>query len=299
MIKEFALDPTLLLHWAKSPRDYHEFLREYGCGTPRLISSFPKKKFSKLRSYLIEKSDCLENETEKLRYVEMVQALAEGLVCRSCEVSSTNDWYDLVQAENQLNPFDTILSSKKINIDSAISLEDMYDSTLWNLPSQLNIKRTQEEFLNNLDSFVKTTTEHLVFVDAFCYQSMAIDIIAKLVNKLEHRKSKELIPKVLIFYRSNQNSKSVHLVKEKILEKINTGLEIDLKVTELQPLAGQDAFHNRYILNDCGGVLFPYGFDLSDEDCETDEAILLSKENYNKRWSQFVENLGFHVANQA
>lgn len=299
MIKEFALDPTLLLHWAKSTRDYHEFFREYGRGTPRLISSFPKKKFSKLRSYLIEKSDCLENESAKLRYIEMVQALADGLVCRSCEASVTNDWYDLVQIENQLNPFDAILSSHKINLDSAVSLDDMYDSVLWNLPFQLNIKRTQEEFLNHLDSFVKTTKEYLVFVDAFCYQSRAIDIIAKLINKLEQRKSKEVIPKVLIFYRENQNSKNVHYVKENILAKIKPELEIDLIVSELQPSAGQDAFHNRYILNDCGGILLPYGFDLSDEDCETDEAIILSKENYNKRWGQFVDNLSFNLVNQA
>jgi len=299
MIKEFALDPALLLHWAKTERDYREFFREYGRGTPRLISSFPKTKFSKLRSYLIKRSECLENERAKMRYIEMVEALAEGLVCRTCDTSSANSWYDSVQIENQFNPFDAILSSDKINLDSAVSLDDMYDSKLWNLPFQLNIKRTQNDILNHLDSFVKTTKESLVFVDAFCYQSRAIDIISKLINKLEQRKSKEVIPKVLIFYRENRNSKGVHYIKESILAKIKSDLEIDLIVSELRPSPGHDAFHNRYILNDCGGVLLPYGFDLSDEDCETDEAIILSKENYNKRWGQFVENLSFNLVNQA
>ena len=268
MIKEFALDPALLLHWAKTERDYREFFREYGRGTPRLISSFPKTKFSKLRSYLIKRSEYLENERAKMRYIEMVEALAEGLVCRTCDTSSANSWYDSVQIENQFNPFDTILSSDKINLDSAVSLDDMYDSKLWNLPFQLNIKRTQDDILNHLDSFVKTTKEYLVFVDAFCYQSRAIDIISKLINKLEKRKSKEVIPKVLVFYRENRNSKGVHYIKESILAKIKSDLEIDLIISELRPSPGHDAFHNRYILNDCGGVLLPYGFDLSDEDCE-------------------------------
>jgi len=299
MIKEFALDPALLLHWAKTERDYREFFREYGRGTPRLISSFPKTKFSKLRSYLIKRSEYLENERAKMRYIEMVEALAEGLVCRTCDTSSANSWYDSVQIENQFNPFDTILSSDKINLDSAVSLDDMYDSKLWNLPFQLNIKRTQDDILSHLDSFVKTTKEYLVFVDAFCYQSRAIDIISKLINKLEKRKSKEVIPKVLVFYRENRNSKGVHYIKESILAKIKSDLEIDLIVSELRPSPGHDVFHNRYILNDCGGVLLPYGFDLSDEDCETDEAIILSKENYNKRWGQFVESLSFELVDQA
>lgn len=298
MIKEFALDPTLLLHWAKSERDFREFFREYGRGTPRHISSFPKKKFSKLRSYLIEKIDSLESEHEKLRYTEMVQALAEGLACRSCEILTTSTWVDLVQIENNINPFDTILSSSEINLESALTLDDMYSSELWNLPSQLNIKRTQEDFLNHLESFVKTTTNNLVFIDAFCYQNRALELISNLINQLEQRKLKENTINVKIFYRENTNSKDVHYVKSKILANIKSKLNIDIQVTELRSSSGQDVFHNRYILNDCGGILLPYGFDLSDEECETDEAIILSKENYDKRWRQFIENLSFEVVNQ-
>ncbi len=44
MIYEYALDPAVLSTWASNERDYAEFLREYGLGTPRIISSFPKKK---------------------------------------------------------------------------------------------------------------------------------------------------------------------------------------------------------------------------------------------------------------
>ena len=92
----------------------------------------------------MERVDSLENEKAKSRYVEMVQALADGLVCRSCDTSSAQSWFDSVQIENQINPFDTILASFKIDLASAVSLENMYDLQLWNLPSQLNIKRTQE-----------------------------------------------------------------------------------------------------------------------------------------------------------
>lgn len=298
MIKEFALDPALLLHWAKSERDFREFFREYGRGTPRHISSFPKKKFSKLRSYLIEKIDSLENEHAKLRYTEMVQALADGLACRSCDIPTTSNWVDLVQSENQIEPFDTILSSSEINLESALTLDNMYSSELWNIPFQLNIKRTQEDFLKHLDSFVKTTSNNLVFIDAFCYQNRSLDLISKLINQLEQRKLKENTVKVQIFYRENTNSKDVHHVKNKILANIKPKLNIDIQVNELRSSSGQDVFHNRYILNDCGGILLPYGFDLSDEECETDEAIILSKENYDKRWRQFIENPSFEVVNQ-
>ena len=51
MIYEYALEPAVLTSWASNDRDYAEFLREYGLGTPRIVSSFPKKGcFSSLQS---------------------------------------------------------------------------------------------------------------------------------------------------------------------------------------------------------------------------------------------------------
>lgn len=54
MIYEYALEPAVLTLWASNNRDYAEFLREYGRGTPRIASSFPMKKATKLRSYLMQ-----------------------------------------------------------------------------------------------------------------------------------------------------------------------------------------------------------------------------------------------------
>lgn len=44
MINEVAIDPEFLLEWSKDRGKSKEFLNNYGLGTRRIVSSFPKNK---------------------------------------------------------------------------------------------------------------------------------------------------------------------------------------------------------------------------------------------------------------
>lgn len=77
MIHEYAIEPNVILTWASNGRDYAEFFREYGLGTPRIISNFPKSKPAKFRSYLLKHCPANSESLQVQRYIEIVQKIAE------------------------------------------------------------------------------------------------------------------------------------------------------------------------------------------------------------------------------
>lgn len=139
MIHEYAIEPGVLSAWAENTRDYTEFLREYGLGTPRIISSFPRQKANKLRSYFLQNAPADEQSQKWRRYMEMVNKLVETLVLREVEANQGNDWNDHAKAENARVPFSVIISSEPLGVDESITPATMYEpGSRWNHHDQLD-----------------------------------------------------------------------------------------------------------------------------------------------------------------
>jgi hypothetical protein len=54
---------------------------------------------------------------------------------------------------------------------------------------------------------------------------------------------------------------------------------------------GGDLLHNRYVLTDLGGVTLGVGLDVGKEG-ETDDLLLLPRDQYVRRWDQYARNDG-------
>lgn len=302
MIYEFALDPELLLKWAESRRDYREYFREYGSGTPRIFSSFPRQKFTKLRSYLLKKLDDSHSIEVKQRYTEMVIELEKALICREIEnLTADTDWHSLVKSENDRNPFDAILSSKVVDTERILIQETMYDSTLWDKQDRLSPQRTEESFLQDFGNFILLTSSELVIVDPYCWKEKSINLISNFLNLISRKRVNQLKPKVSVFFSNvGQRRSTTNYVKGKIIEGLVDSLKsIELMVYELEELPDSDVFHNRCIFNEYCGICVPHGFDLSGNVKHTDDVFILSHDQYVKKRNQFIDNLGFNIITQA
>lgn len=126
MIYEYALDPEILSVWASNDRGYAEFFREYGLGTPRVFSSFPKQKPRKLLRYLHEKNPVDPQLLQGQRYTEMVEALSDVLILRECPNLQGQQWREMTAAENDRCPFGIVLSAAELTTDRNITPENMY-----------------------------------------------------------------------------------------------------------------------------------------------------------------------------
>ncbi|MBE4464286.1 hypothetical protein HJ014_06130 [Vibrio parahaemolyticus] len=308
MIYEYALEPTVLLAWASNDRDYAEFLREYGLGTSRLISSFPKKKASKLRSYLLQRSPLDEQSIAGLRYTEMVTTLVESIVLRDVSDPLLELWSESVIAENNRVPFDVILSSEPIDSDINITPESMYAvGSVWNHSDQINIHRTNEGFFAAIANVVRLASKDIIIIDPYGYTDKATSFLSYMLNQLHRRRIRNELPKISLFYKERRGSQSggtgspaAEHVKGQIVQGLTfDASQIELYVTELKDIEGNDVFHNRCILTELGGVITGHGIGVSGEDAHTDEAILMNSDTYNKNWTQFVEQCCFEVVSKA
>lgn len=308
MIYEYALEPALLSSWASNDRDYAEFLREYGLGTPRIVSSFPKKKASKLRSYLLQHSLQDAQSLAGQRYTEMVLKVVESIVVRDTQVQNADEWVEAAIVENRRAPFDVILSSNEIREGSNITPASMYSqASIWNHPDQVSVLRTNEGLLGAFLNLARLSDEKVVIVDPFGWTVEAINFIQYMLRSITNSRVSEGLPAIVLFYKekrgsgnSGNGSPSASHVRQQIFQGL-TGdiLNLQIEVVELRETLNQDVFHNRCILTEHGGVITGHGIGVSGDDSHTDEAILMKPEIYKKKWGQFIEKNCFHVVSEA
>ncbi|WP_319548514.1 hypothetical protein [Desulfogranum marinum] len=255
MIHEYAIEPSVLLSWATNDRDYYEFFREYGLGTPRIFSSFPKQKAKKLRRYFLAQVSADDQSQQAMRYTEMVVKLVERIVVREVEADQS-EWSQRAVAENERIPFNVILSSELIGTDRNLTPDKMYEpGSIWNHQDQLNIHRTTEGFYSAISNLLRLATEQIVVIDPYGYSDKAIKQIQYLINHLPEKRVNHQIPSITLFYKTNTNGLNANEVRERILARVRIDeICTVLKVSELEEVPGSDVFHNRCILTEHGGV---------------------------------------------
>ena len=304
MIHEYALDPKVLLAWSSNTRDYAEFMREYGLGTPRLISLFPKKKVSKLRSYFLRNGPVDSESLQFQRYTEMVSKMVETLILREFPEPQLTDWNDIVKVENGRSPFNVVLSSQVIDTERNITLTNMYlRDSIWNHPCQASINRTVAGFSSIAVGFLRLAIDKVVIVDTYGWTQKAIKTVQYFINSIRDNRVNPLLPSIHLYYKEKRGSNNSGIgspdaaeVKRRILQGVSEYLsDINLEVFELQEIDGNDVFHNRCILTEHGGILTGHGIGVSGDEAHTDDAILMKSDLYEKKWWQFVEDNCFQI----
>lgn len=301
MIYEVAIDPEVLLEWSKDRGKSKEFLRSYGLGTRRVISSFPKSRPNKLITYLMRNIDLLDNDNHKLRYEGMLDLLQENLYLRESNVNSNDSWTMLV--ENEEVPFDTVITRKKLKCENVLTLEDISESDFLYLDHQVSFKRTKEDLIQALRGLLRLTMSEIVIIDAYAWKPNAIKTIKTIIEEVNDRKFKSKPVEVTVIYKElphGSPAPDATFLKKQIKEEFKSFPDsIELIVKQLKETESSDTFHNRYILNDIGGVSLGHGLDISDKEHTTDEITLLTRNNYEKRWRQFARDTNFKIVSLA
>lgn len=302
MIHEYALEPAVLAAWASNGRDYAEFLREYGLGTPRLVSSFPKLKPTKFRSYFLQKSPPETDSLKYQRYQEMVLKLAEELVIRESEAAQDVDWIEHVRAENNRLPFDVILSLNPINVGENITPADMYlDGSAWLHCRQKIIKRNFSDLSDSVRGLVRLATDRVIVIDAYGWTAEAIIAMQHIVRLAGEGRVNSKKPVVYLYYRKNRNpaSPSADYVKNEIIKGLRGADPSTLCVLELDETPNSNVFHNRCLLTEHGGVILGHGVGVSNIDTHTDEVTLMESDVYKSKWAQYVSNCCYQVISRS
>lgn len=308
MIHEYALEPTVLSAWASNHRDYAEFLREYGLGTSRIISSFPKKKLSKLRSYLLQHSPQDTQSLSGRRYTEMVIKLTESVVIRDALDYQASAWSEAAIAENNRAPFSVILSSSAIGVENNITPDSMYlEGSAWNHCTQMEARRTHSGIFSVVGNLLRLSSKYIVIIDPFGWSAEAIDFIRFMVHGVSRDRLTDEFPKIVLFFKEKRGganagggSPSADHVKKQVMQGLGENFgKIEFEVFELRETTEGDVFHNRCILTEHGGVITGHGVGVSGNESHTDEVVLMNAGIYQKKWQQFMELKCFCVVSSA
>ena len=313
MIYEYTIEPDVIILWASSTRDYKDFLDRFGLGTSRFVSSFPKSKKGKLRSYLLSKSPSTGSEFDKLRYVEMITFICERIICREVIINSgaqnTSLWSAVVRGENEKNQFDVVISTNDLSLPNNVTPENMYDDikySIWQHEIQRSFQRTRVDLTEHIKTLFRYSTEQIVIVDPYCYKTNSLSFLAAIINTSFDKRLCQELPKIKIIYKDGYKdslaAKATH-TKRELLSKLNKNFEnISLGIVVLkenkESKKAHEHFHNRYILTEHGGVSLGIGTDLSENEYHTDEITLLSKKVYKKRYRQFVEDCVYDIIDE-
>ncbi len=304
MIHEYALDPEVVSQWASSDRDYAEFMREYGLGTPRIISSFPKSNISRLRRYFLRLGPADPDSIQGKRYLEMVLKIIEALIIRTGQQIQGDNWAENITTENGRLPFDVVLSAEAIDTEQNITPGNMYvQDSLWHHSHQKNFNRTIDDFSSVVKGMLRLSTDKIVIVDAYGWTTEAIQSMQHLINSIILNRVNPQLPSVILYYKEKHGgtntgvgSPGANYVKSQIMEGVDDDLSgIELQIVELRETGTSDVFHNRCILTEHGGIITGHGIGVSGNDAHTDEALLMELDIYEKKWRQFVEDNHFEV----
>lgn len=297
MIYEYALAPEILEEISKSSEAFESFLEQYGIGTPRFLSSFPRASKKDYIEYL-KKFPFDVSGLGETRITEAIQHIKSSCIERNVEITINelmikDDWKKFVCHVNQSKPFQGILTPFALNSQNNIIYEERRRSELWKVPEQIRISRTEADFLENLKFFIQNSSEKLIIIDPYCYKEKGVKFITNLLNMLSQKVINKKFPKIRIVC----TYKDVDWYKpDKILEKISSGLNDTLKklhieLVQILEKEESEAFHNRYILSELGGIHLGHGIDLSEKPNQKDHLTIIKDNIYMEMCSMYEGGL--------
>ena len=289
MIHAFALEPELVATWGK--REEFRFIHDkFGLGTPRVLLELPAFKRWKRAVYEAATQLALSQEDMK-RIEELFRLFSEHKYRRADAVfDGVVSWLQNAENEYTRRPFAGIVARHNPrNHEAVLTAEQLGASTLrWACAAGASPERTPEAFALTLSAML-TNCRQLHLIDPHFGPENA-----------RHRKVLEALMGVVGDNALTPDIVRVHCSGKSTLEffeheaakmaaRLPSGVSVEF--VRWRQKAGGDKLHNRYVLTDIGGVSLGVGLDEGAVG-ETDDLLLLPREQYQRRWAQYVGQNG-------
>lgn len=300
MICEYAIEPDVLIEWAKNQLSYKYIADNFGLGKSRMMAEYPKfKNWRKKLRKAWASSDI--GDFEEARLTALFSLLTEKKIKRqNYQYNGEDSWLKNAEIENQRQkPFKAIIAKdnprKKTAVLSNKNMGSWADK-YWLMNKSKRISKKAEiiastvaPMLQNCNQFIlidpyfrasKTNWRHpleLMLIEFLKYRSDLKNIECEIYVSASYDKA----PSKEFFEKEFQNTKFKQIMP--------TGLSLTVK--RWRHREGGEKLHDRFILTDIGGILSSYGFDEFydyENHEQTTSLILLEKQDYNNLMDQYT-----------
>jgi len=285
MIHEYAIEPELVAKWGSNPSDYRYFMDCFGMKTGRIISRLPKR-----WKKLVYDSINTTNDIEKKRVEELILSICSTMIKRGHNIvwEDKEKWLTNALKNHEQIHFQAILACNNPQKNDFVLLNEdlMPNNEKWKKSSGLPIDRTATAIVNFVKPLLQYSEKWMFVAPHFdlskeWYFNTFKEIMALLQTKniVETKHIEVYIKDTGI--SSVYEKKHGHYLRNIIPDKFSVNF------TFLCELPNGEELHNRYIMTELSGISLGKGFDEGKPN-QTDDAHILSREIYNKRWEQFL-----------
>lgn len=303
MIYEFAVDPVVVATWYQ--RELGRFFaREFGVGTPRIISRLPAGWKTCVWEEFRRSGSCTDLNAGRMTAV-LKDVSAKMIKRNPLNWDNSKSWLSNAESEHSITPFHAILSHDNPRSHQRVLRPDSIDhkTLIWHLPTQKRVLRNAHDLQEVAAPMLRLASE-VLFVDPHFHtvprymQSFSRFFKAIVDPKTDRRHSgldRAYLPNVQIHHLD----KNRHLCQSELARILPH--QLNLVIYTLKHTSKGQSLHNRYILTDIGGLAFAHGLDenTSRASADRDEALLLEEDVYRQLWSQYANGANaFEVVNK-
>ena len=286
MIFEFGVEPHVVATW-HDRRAYRFYDGKFGLGTKRTLCRYPAKKWRRLVfdafNRLADELDKPAKQAAKKRLEALLLHLESGSSKRNLNWSGSKTWIECALAEHRRRPFHgLVVSAAADNPSPPVYQADRIEE------ADSNWNPVPDAVPRSLDGLVAAVTpvlshvRRIALVDPY-FDPAKNQWAAPLQRMLETAQARRAPDESLVFevhtsvdrlFGRDRPQKEVEEVKEA------EALAAAVRETARRPLGpqatlvvrvwsdkvsyrGDEELHNRYLLTECGGVMFGKGFDAS------------------------------------
>lgn len=282
MIYEFALDPNVIIDW----NSFRFFIDQFGPSKGRLISRFPKKWKRMVYEALVEKKP---SDLDRTRIEVRLKSIDDRLLSNSRDYSPELPWVTNAVNQHSVKPFRAIITSGK-NAEPYLLTADEVDETNphWRILTSRSVMRTADAMAEVVRPLLEISSE-IIFVDP--YFDPEKRRFRRPLERFLDAISTGTTKRIEMHFRDHDNTpffddQFKQTCESKLAGILPVGLE--LRLVRWREREGGKRFHDRYILTNIGGLLFPTGLDDDDGDGGQQATInLLTQELHCEFWKDF------------
>ncbi len=293
MLHEYAVAPEVIATWVDRLEGRY-FIDKFGIGSPRIISRYPRKRWKK-QVWNAWQARGPDSQRDRKRMEELIARLSHAMVQRlHATWEPGRSWTENAVEDHGRVPFYAILAADNaLRNPSILVAGDVDDENRqWNLPRSQTIPRRSHHIADVMRDMLRAAADLLLIDPYFTpYRSDYLNVIGACV--WASRECRTVAgPRVRIISAARGDvSEDRAYFKTGCEQHLPPVLPVGQEVTicRLSDRPGGEKLHNRYVLTEHGGVIFPAGLD-EGKAGTTDDLALLEREPYNERWTQYAKN---------